>query len=192
MTSDTPTPTDVLHTGDIWNSADGITAIVAGSRSTVDDASDGGLGMTDTAVRLQIAGVFDTLGVVPDTIVSGTARGVDTIGEQYAKRRDIPVAQFEAPWDDTDHPDAVVRQGQYGTYDAAAGHRRNAWMAEFARAHGQRSVLVAILDFPSSGTESMIELARDELGDKNVFVVPVTDITDADDRRSLEPVLMDS
>jgi uncharacterized protein YabN with tetrapyrrole methylase and pyrophosphatase domain len=62
-------------------------------------------------------------------------------------------------------------------------------MAEYVASHGERGVLLAILDYPSDGTESMIRKARDILGDDNVFVVPLGDIDNVTARRNLEPVL---
>ncbi|NCE77236.1 DUF2493 domain-containing protein, partial [Anaerotruncus sp. X29] len=50
-------------------------------------------------------------------IVSGTARGADQFGEQYAASRNIPVKQFPADWK---------------RYGKAAGYRRNAQMADYA------------------------------------------------------------
>jgi hypothetical protein len=115
-----------------------------------------------------------------DAVISGTAAGVDEAGEEWAAARDLGIARFPAPWDETDHPDAVVREGSHGTYDAYAGFRRNRWMAEYADARGAPGFLVAILAYedgePSNGTASMIEIGREVLGDDAVYVVPVGDV----------------
>ena len=72
-------------------------------------------------------------------IVSGCARGVDRLGEQWANYNDIPIHYFPADWD------------QYGK---SAGYRRNEEMAEYADA------LVAVYDGFSLGTQHMIQLAN--------------------------------
>jgi hypothetical protein len=80
-------------------------------------------------------------------VVSGTARGVDRMGEQVAEELGIPVKRFPADWD---------------KFKKAAGHIRNAEMAKYADA------LIAIWDGESPGTANMIAQMR-KLG-KRVFV----------------------
>ena len=72
-------------------------------------------------------------------VVSGTARGVDRLGEQWAEKNNIPVKKFPANWD---------------KHGKRAGYLRNAEMAEYADA------LVAFWDGESRGTEHMINLAK--------------------------------
>lgn len=72
-------------------------------------------------------------------VVSGTANGVDRLGETYANLKQIPCERFPADWNN------------YGKY---AGPRRNNEMAKYADA------LIAVWDGHSSGTKNMIELAR--------------------------------
>lgn len=74
----------------------------------------------------------------PSLIISGGAKGVDTLGEQWAEANDIPVEKYHANWK------------QFGR---AAGPIRNRDMAEKADA------LIAIWDGKSKGTKSMIDLA---------------------------------
>lgn len=71
-------------------------------------------------------------------VVSGKARGVDTLGEQWAEARGIPVLSFPANWD---------------KYGKAAGAIRNKEMAENADA------LIAIWDGVSLGTGNMVSAA---------------------------------
>ena len=42
-------------------------------------------------------------------VVSGTAKGVDQLGEQWAKENCIKLTQFEAEWTNIYHPDAVIK-----------------------------------------------------------------------------------
>lgn len=73
-------------------------------------------------------------------IISGTARGIDQIGEAYAAARGLSCRRFPADWD---------------TYGKRAGYLRNCQMAENADA------LVAFWDGTSPGTKHMIEAAKD-------------------------------
>ena len=78
-------------------------------------------------------------------VVSGRARGVDTMGERWAQAHDTPIKQFPARW----HPD-----GPKGGVDLKAGFRRNEEMATYADA------LVAMWDGYSRGTKHMIRTAE--------------------------------
>lgn len=73
-------------------------------------------------------------------IVSGTANGADSLGEQYATERGYLIKQFPADWD---------------KYGKSAGYKRNAQMAEYADA------LIAFWDKKSRGTKHMIDLAKE-------------------------------
>lgn len=72
-------------------------------------------------------------------IISGTARGADTLGEQYARERGYTVERFPADWQ------------QYGK---AAGPIRNRLMARNADA------LIAFWDGNSIGTKNIITEAK--------------------------------
>lgn len=74
------------------------------------------------------------------SVVSGCARGVDRLGERFAKECGLPIHQFSADWN--------------GPHKKAAGHVRNAEMAKFGDA------LIAIWDGSSPGTKNMIDIAR--------------------------------
>lgn len=78
-------------------------------------------------------------GWTPSIVVSGTAGGVDTLGEQWAEEHGIPVFRCPADWD---------RHGK------RAGYLRNVEMAQGADA------LVAVWDGVSRGTGHMIVIAR--------------------------------
>jgi hypothetical protein len=72
------------------------------------------------------------------TVVSGTARGVDKLGERWARAHGVPVDRYPAQWD---------RDGK------AAGYKRNTVMAILADA------LIALWDGKSRGTKHMIDEA---------------------------------
>lgn len=72
-------------------------------------------------------------------IVSGGARGADTLGERYAKEHSLPFFRCEAEWD---------------KYGRAAGPIRNEKMAKYA------THLIAFLGNNSRGTQNMINQAK--------------------------------
>ena len=72
-------------------------------------------------------------------IVSGAARGADSLGERYAREHGYTLDSHPADWN---------------THGKAAGPIRNAQMANSADA------LIAFWDGKSRGTESMIWLAK--------------------------------
>lgn len=75
----------------------------------------------------------------PDEIVSGTARGADSLGELYAKNKKIEVKRFPADWN---------------LHGMRAGIIRNEQMAAYA------THLIAFWDGKSKGTKNMIALAK--------------------------------
>ena len=125
---------------------DGLSVIVAGSRSILDCLSPAGQ-------RRIVAEAIDESGFPVAEVVSGTARGVDQLGEDWADEHGIPVERFPADWD---------------THGRSAGPIRNEEMAEYADA------LVAIHVNDSRGTADMIDTGRELLGRDRVHRVPVT------------------
>lgn len=89
-------------------------------------------------------------GVVFGEVVTGGARGPDTIAHQAAEKKRVPTKVFEADWE------------QYGK---KAGPIRNTSMAEYA------DELVAIWDGESRGTLDMIRKARKNGLDVFVYTV---------------------
>lgn len=77
--------------------------------------------------------------------ISGTARGADSLGEQFAYTWGYDVVRFPADWD---------------THGKSAGYRRNAEMAIYASENGNDGVLIAFWDGRSRGTKHMIDLAK--------------------------------
>ena len=103
-------------------------SIIAGSR-----------GITDPNVVLAAVAFAVSEGIVPSVVISGGARGVDTLGEQWAKSAGIPVEVYPAEW---------------GKYGKKAGTMRNVRMGNIAIA------LIAVWDGKSPGTKHMIDFAR--------------------------------
>lgn len=101
--------------------------IVAGSR-----------GVTDYLQVVEAMSNATLFGIVPTCVFSGTARGVDRLGERWASEQGVLIRYFPADWD---------------TLGKRAGYVRNAQMADSADA------LVALWDGDSRGTKHMIDLA---------------------------------
>jgi hypothetical protein len=126
--------------------------IIAGSRAFDDAFSPEGLATL-------VESVLEEAGVAPAEVVSGGADGVDAAGERVAHRRGIPVAADGSGDNPFDVPSRLWRD-----LGGVAGPMRNEAMAVYA------DQLVALWDGESSGTTSMIRLARRHLGDDNVHV----------------------
>ena len=86
----------------------------------------------------------------PTEIVSGGARGVDTLGEEWAYVHKVPIKKFLAQWN---------------KYGRSAGFKRNVEMAEYADA------LIAVWDGKSKGTKHMIDQAKIKLLKVFIYVV---------------------
>lgn len=78
------------------------------------------------------------VGIDEFVIISGTARGADKLGEDYAIERGQSILRFPADWD---------------KYGKSAGYKRNEEMAQVA------DMLIAFWDGESRGTKHMIDLA---------------------------------
>jgi hypothetical protein len=72
-------------------------------------------------------------------IVSGKARGADTLGERYAREHHLPLKQFPADWE---------------RFGRAAGYRRNEMMVSYA------THCICFWDGTSKGTAHAISLAK--------------------------------
>jgi hypothetical protein len=74
-------------------------------------------------------------------VVSGMAKGVDSLGERWARENGVLVRQFPANWDH---------------YGRKAGPIRNSQMADYSDA------LIAVWDGKSRGTKHMIYDAKNK------------------------------
>lgn len=78
-------------------------------------------------------------------IISGTARGADSLGELYAQKHGISLIRLPADW---------IKYGK------SAGYRRNEEMAVLSVSDGCAGVLLAFWDGQSRGTKNMIDIAE--------------------------------
>lgn len=85
--------------------------------------------------------------MLPDLtrIVSGGARGADTLGERFANEMGLEITRFIPDWDGL---------------GKRAGYVRNAEMAKFAVEDNNDGMLIAFWDGQSRGTKHMIDLAK--------------------------------
>lgn len=93
-------------------------------------------------------GLFDDV-----VIVSGGARGADSLGAMYANQYNLELVIYEANWKDLSHPNRRIKEGKYGKYDANAGHRRNTLIIDDA------DIIVAFHN-GSPGTADSLKKAR--------------------------------
>ena len=85
--------------------------------------------------------------MLPDLtrIISGGARGADTLGERFANEMGLEISRFIPDWDGL---------------GKRAGYVRNAEMAKFAVEDNNDGMLIAFWDGQSRGTKHMIDLAN--------------------------------
>lgn len=126
--------------------------IIAGSRSITD---------YETVKQAVISSRFEIT-----EVVSGTARGVDALGERWAIENGIPLKRFPANW---------------SAHGKAAGPMRNQVMADYADA------LVLVWDGRSRGSADM--LARAVRGGLKIFALEdgVAEIDATGERIGLTP-----
>lgn len=74
-------------------------------------------------------------------IISGTARGADTLGEKYAVEHNIPIKRFPAQWN---------------IYGKRAGYLRNSEMGDYC------DKALIFWDGKSRGTNHMINLLKEK------------------------------
>lgn len=88
-------------------------------------------------------------------IISGGAKGADTLGVKYAMEHSIPYKVFLADWKDLSFPDAVIKETIKGVkYDAKAGIRRNKQIIENC------DKVIAFWDGTSPGTFDSLQKAK--------------------------------
>ncbi len=93
-------------------------------------------------------------------VVSGTAKGSDKLGEQYANENNIPIKRFVPDWEGL---------------GKKAGHVRNRKMGDYAKEHN--GMLVAFWDKHSRGTKGMIDYVT-KIGLKSVVIHYSVEVSD--------------
>tara|TARA_R110000868_G_scaffold12456_25_gene59642 strand:+ start:3796 stop:4200 length:405 start_codon:yes stop_codon:yes gene_type:complete len=87
-------------------------------------------------------------------IISGKAKGADSLGERFSKEWNFPVIEMPADWDNLDCPQVWIKYNNQGKpYNSAAGTIRNEEMAKIA------THCICFFN-GSKGTANMIENAK--------------------------------
>ncbi len=87
-------------------------------------------------------------------VVSGAARGVDSLGEAYAHCKEIPCTRFPAQWENLEAEPCRIKSREDGTkYNSLAGFARNQQMADYAQA------CIVVMRPGSRGSKDMLERA---------------------------------
>ena len=117
--------------------------IIAGSRDFTDYE----------ILKKSVFGIFKNRNISKNSveIISGTARGADKLGEEYANEFGLRLKRFPADW----------------SLGKRAGYLRNAEMAAYAS--GATGILIAFWDGESKGTKHMIDLAQARGLEMHVF-----------------------
>lgn len=105
---------------------------------------------------------IETSGFEISEVVSGGAKGADSLGEKYAKENKIKIKQFKAQWENLDLPGAVIKSRKNPwtkkeeQYCSNAGPIRNEEMAVYCE--GEQCIAIPADD--SIGTKDMINRAK--------------------------------
>jgi hypothetical protein len=104
--------------------------------------------------------IFKEIHVPKDVvIVSGTADGADTLGEQFAEKYNLEIEYFPADWHNLDARPCFIKLDRNGNeYNSLAGFNRNEDMAEYASKNN--GVLICFRVNHSPGSGDMIARAK--------------------------------
>lgn len=91
-------------------------------------------------------------------IISGDAKGADTLAKKYALENNYKLITMPAKWD---------------LYGKPAGYIRNKAMRDYAKIDPDCSMLIAFWDGKSKGTKHMIDLAKEELDKIEIIRYPI-------------------
>lgn len=96
-------------------------------------------------------------------IVSGGAKGADTLAERYAQEFNLEKIIFLADWGNIQVSPCIIRNNSKGPYNAMAGHNRNTKIVESA------DLIIAFWDFSSKGTRDSLKKAH-KMGKKTIII----------------------
>lgn len=87
-------------------------------------------------------------------VISGKAKGADTLGEQYANENGYDIKEYPAKWNDLTVTPCKIKYNKYGPYNALAGMNRNIDMVKAS------DLVIMFHDGVSSGTAHDLELCQ--------------------------------
>jgi len=89
-------------------------------------------------------------------VVSGGAKGVDSLAERWARDHNVPCKVFEADWNNLRAPGAVIKVNKWRKkYNANAGFQRNQNIVDYAEA-----VIAIQPNGPTSGTQDTVRRTK--------------------------------
>lgn len=88
-------------------------------------------------------------------IISGTAKGADSLGIRFAKVYNLKLIEFPAEWKNFDVIPCKIATNSKGQYNMLAGHNRNEKMAKYAISDDCKGVLFLFWDGKSKGSKNM-------------------------------------
>lgn len=93
-------------------------------------------------------------------IISGMAKGADTLGAKFAHNYNLNLVEFPADWSNLNVKPCIIMENSHGKYNALAGHNRNKAMAQYATSDNSFGVLVLFWDKESKGSKNMKKQAE--------------------------------
>lgn len=89
-------------------------------------------------------------------VVSGGAKGVDSLAVRWAEDHGLPWKEFKADWNDITVKGAVVKVNKWGRkYNAQAGFQRNSQIVDYSEA-----VIAIQPNGPTSGTQDTVKKTK--------------------------------
>lgn len=87
-------------------------------------------------------------------IISGKAKGADTLGEKYANEHGYNIEEYPAKWKDLNVEPCKIKYNQYGAYNCLAGMNRNKDMVNVS------DIVFMFHDGESKGTTDDFKLVK--------------------------------
>lgn len=87
-------------------------------------------------------------------IISGKAKGADTLGETYAKEHGFKIEEYPAKWNDLEAQPCKIKYNSYGAYNCLAGLNRNKDMVKAS------NLVFMFHDGKSTGTKDDLKLVK--------------------------------
>ena len=89
-------------------------------------------------------------------IISGMAKGADSLAVEFAKKWNLTLKKFPANWNDFTEMRCHIKVGKNGErYNSYAGNNRNRRMADYAIKDNSFAVLALFWDGKSRGSRNM-------------------------------------
>lgn len=95
-------------------------------------------------------------------IISGGAKGTDSLGKQYGIEKGYRIEEYLPEWSNLNVEPCIIKTNTYGKYNAMAGHNRNRKMLEQVINNDDKGFIIVFWDGKSKGTKNMIDIAQKE------------------------------